>query len=183
LPRNKSRIYKLEVGFALTIHDELVSRIYPGADPVEKGALRDRGLLESALSRPFQSAFGEDAYSGIIEKAAALFHSLVANHCFVDGNKRTASIALQMFLVANSIAPLLSDEQIYNIARETAAHTDRGVSPAGAYDEILATLRAKTVSFDEVRSRKGSDAEFRSIYADLLEARREYRKEMTAIEG
>jgi death-on-curing family protein len=172
----------MDVGFVLAIHDELVSRIYPGADPVEKGALRDRGLLESALSRPFQSAFGEDAYPGILEKAAALFHSLVANHCFIDGNKRTAVVALQMFLVANSIAPLLSDEQIYNVARETAAHTDRGVSAADTYDEILSTLRAKTVSFAEVRARKVHDAEFRRIYADLLEARREYRKEMTAIE-
>jgi death-on-curing family protein len=172
----------MDVGFVLAIHDELVSRIYPGADPVEKGALRDRGLLESALSRPFQSAFGEDAYPGILEKAAALFHSLVANHCFIDGNKRTAVVALQMFLVANSIAPLLSDEQIYNVARETAAHTNRGVSAAGAYDEILSTLMAKTVSFAEVRARKVRDAEFRRIYADLLEARREYRKEMTAIE-
>jgi death-on-curing family protein len=171
----------LEVGFVLTIHDELVSRIYPGTDPVEKGALRDRGLLESALNRPFQSAFGEDAYPNILEKAAALFHSLVANHCFIDGNKRTAVVAVQMFLVANSVAPRFSDEEIYNVARETAAHATRGVSSAGAYDEILAALREKTISFSEIRSRKNESAELRTIYAELLETRREYRKEMKAV--
>ncbi len=53
-------------------------------------ALRDRGLLESAVARPQASAFGVDAYPDLVNKAAALLHSLVLNHAFVDGNKRTA---------------------------------------------------------------------------------------------
>ena len=54
------------------------------------GPVRDIGLLDSALSRPRASAFGEDAYHTVGLKAAALLHSLTKNHCLVDGNKRIA---------------------------------------------------------------------------------------------
>jgi death-on-curing family protein len=60
---------------------------------------RDFNLLESAVSRPFQTVFGGDAYPTIFDKGAALFHSLVANHPFHDGNKRTAVTALYAFLL------------------------------------------------------------------------------------
>ncbi len=63
--------------------------------------LRDRGLLESAVARPQASAFGGDAYPDIVSKAAALLHSLVLNHPFVDGNKRTAVVAMLVFANLN----------------------------------------------------------------------------------
>lgn len=63
--------------------------------------LRDRGLLESAIARPMASAFGEDAYPSIFEKAAALLDSLSRNHPFVDGNKRTATVATILLLERN----------------------------------------------------------------------------------
>ena len=49
-------------------------------------ALRDLGLLESAVARPQASAFGKDAYPDLVGKAAALLHSLVLNHPFLEGN-------------------------------------------------------------------------------------------------
>ncbi|MCQ3932533.1 MAG: type II toxin-antitoxin system death-on-curing family toxin [Chloroflexi bacterium] len=67
--------------------------------------LRDRGLLESAVARPMASAFGEDAYPSLFEKAAALLDSLSRNHPFVDGNKRTATLALDQFLKKNAWRP------------------------------------------------------------------------------
>lgn len=63
--------------------------------------LRDIGLLESALARPMASAFGEDAYPTLFHKAAALLDSLSRNHPFVDGNKRTATLATVAFLEIN----------------------------------------------------------------------------------
>lgn len=53
-------------------------------------AVRDYGLLESALARPQAIVFGQDAYPDVHLKAAALLHSLARNHAFVDGNKRVA---------------------------------------------------------------------------------------------
>lgn len=51
---------------------------------------RDLGLVESAVTRPKTSVFGDDAYPDLHAKAAALLHSLARNHAFLDGNKRIA---------------------------------------------------------------------------------------------
>jgi death-on-curing protein len=63
--------------------------------------VRDVGLLESALSRPRASAFGEDAYPDVWLKAAALMESLARNRALVDGNKRLAWVATRLFLALN----------------------------------------------------------------------------------
>jgi death on curing protein len=60
---------------------------------VGEGMLLDAGLLASAVGRPQQTAFGEEAYPSLFEKVAALFESLALNHAFLDGNKRTAVVA------------------------------------------------------------------------------------------
>lgn len=56
--------------------------------------IRDRNLLLSAIARPFQTFDGKELYGTPIEKAAALGESLIINHPFVDGNKRTAFLAM-----------------------------------------------------------------------------------------
>lgn len=63
--------------------------------------VRDYGLLESALARPRASVFGQDAYSEIWQKAAALMESIARNHAMVDGNKRLAWYATWAFLGIN----------------------------------------------------------------------------------
>lgn len=69
--------------------------------PKEQQGVKEEGLLSSAVNRPKQSAFGQEAYPSIEEKAAALFESLLKNHCFHNGNKRTAFASLYMFLRQN----------------------------------------------------------------------------------
>jgi death-on-curing protein len=64
-------------------------------------AVRDYGLLASALARPRASVFGQDAYSDLHLKAAALLHSLARNHALIDGNKRLAWTACRTFLAIN----------------------------------------------------------------------------------
>ena len=66
-----------------------------------KRAVRDMDLLEAAAARPMASAFGEDAYPTLGEKAAVLLHSLARNHPFADGNKRTATVAALFMLAVN----------------------------------------------------------------------------------
>ena len=83
-------IIYLTVDEALAIHDRLV-RTFGGP-----AGVRDLGLLESALFRP-QTGYYED----IAQMAAALFESLVMNHAFVDGNKRIAFFATDVFLRLN----------------------------------------------------------------------------------
>jgi death-on-curing protein len=83
-----------------------IARIAIGSTP----HLRDAGLLDSACHRPSATVFGEDAYPTLALKAAALFHSLTANHPFIDGNKRTAWLSTVVFLRDNGAEVLAADE-------------------------------------------------------------------------
>ena len=85
----------LTVAMIVAIHDEQLA-VHGGA-----GGLRDAGLLESALNRPRNKWKYESA--GLPELAAAYAFSLARNHPFVDGNKRTALLAIYTFLGLNRI--------------------------------------------------------------------------------
>jgi death-on-curing protein len=63
--------------------------------------VRELGLLQSAVACPQASFGGVDLYPNLFSKAAALFDSLVRNHPFVDGNKRTGIAAATIFLRLN----------------------------------------------------------------------------------
>ncbi len=82
--------------------------------------VRDRHLLRAAAARPMLAAFGEEAYPTLLDKAAALLHSLAAHHLFYDGNKRTATQATVRFLEANGLRPLWTDAQAYDFVLEVA---------------------------------------------------------------
>ncbi|MEU7380156.1 MULTISPECIES: type II toxin-antitoxin system death-on-curing family toxin [unclassified Streptomyces] len=69
----------------------------------QKVVVRDAGLLESAVHRPSASMFGQEAYTDLYDKAAALLQSLAINHPFVDGNKRTAWTSCVVFLALNNV--------------------------------------------------------------------------------
>ena len=85
-----SHVQYLSLDEVLEIHQRLIARF--GGTP----GIRDQGLLESALYRP-QTGYYEDLTS----MAAALFESLLLNHAFVDGNKRIAFFATDVFLRLN----------------------------------------------------------------------------------
>ena len=80
---------------ALQMHDRII-RYTGGA----RGML-DLGLLESALGQCRMAFGGRETYPSLAEKAAALCFSIVRNHPFVDGNKRTGHAAMEVFLVLN----------------------------------------------------------------------------------
>lgn len=82
----------------LTVDDVLAAGEAHFGRPVEVG---DYGLLESAVARPRATVFGEDAYPGVHEKAAALLQSLATNHALIDGNKRTAFVSTAFFYELN----------------------------------------------------------------------------------
>lgn len=84
------RVHHLSVDEVLAIHARLVERFGGVA------GVRGQGLLESALFRP-QTGY----YADLAEMAAALFESLLMNHAFLDGNKRVAFFATDVFLRLN----------------------------------------------------------------------------------
>jgi death-on-curing protein len=85
----------LTLGEVLALHRRILAET--GGRP----GVRDLGAIASALSQPRTSVGGKDAYPTLIDKAAALGFSLIRNHGFIDGNKRIAHAAMEVFLVLN----------------------------------------------------------------------------------
>ena len=83
--------------------------------------MRDQGALEAAAARPATTFGGEDLYLDWPTKAAALMHSLVMNHPFVDGNKRVGAHAALLFLALNGgrwqITPAELEALTFSVAR------------------------------------------------------------------
>lgn len=76
--------------------------------------IRDARMLVSAIARPFQAFGGEGLYVIVCEKTAALGESLIENHPFVDGNKRTGALAMFTFLMEHNIEIITSNTDFYN---------------------------------------------------------------------
>ena len=66
--------------------------------------IRDLGMLESALAQPRATFGGTDLHPTLVQKASALGFSLTLNHPFVDGNKRVAHAAMEVFLLLNGLS-------------------------------------------------------------------------------
>ncbi len=95
---------------------ELSIKFFGGSSGV-----RDTEMLESALARPFQTFGGVELYESIFEKSAALLESLIKNHPFVDGNKRTGFLAVLMLLKKNKIKVIASEAAAYNFVISVAS--------------------------------------------------------------
>lgn len=102
--------------------------------------LRDLGLLDSAVHRPQASMFGQEAYSDLVSKAAALLHSIAANHPFVDGNKRVAWVATVVFMAWNGTTIDTDDDSAYELVISVASGKLTEV------DEIAEVLRSFAVT-------------------------------------
>jgi death-on-curing protein len=90
----------------------------------EPGVL-NLGALEAALAQPRMTFDGQDLYSTLVEKAAALGFSLIQNHPFVDGNKRTAHAAMETLLVLNGHQIVATVEEQEDIILKVAAGKSR----------------------------------------------------------
>lgn len=87
----------IDIKVVVEIHNILIEK-FGGA----KG-IRDRAVLESAISRPYQTFDGQDLYPAPLDKAAAIFESIISNHPFIDGNKRTAYTVMRLILKENNL--------------------------------------------------------------------------------
>jgi death on curing protein len=104
------------------------------------GPIRDIGLLDSAVTRPRASAFGEDAYPMFDLKAAALLHSVAKNHALVDGNKRLAWLSTVVFCDLNGFRPQVNNDEAFQLVLDVAS---------AAVDEIsVIASRLKLVQRD-----------------------------------
>ncbi|CAI8939081.1 type II toxin-antitoxin system death-on-curing family toxin [Pseudomonas sp. IT-P294] len=106
-----------------SIHQYLVDHFAGSEDPLEPSGVKDGNLLESACARPFQTVNGKDAYSTEYEKGAVIFHGIISNHCFYNGNKRTGLLSALYYLGENNIwVDKCNDDDMFEFTRQIAAH-------------------------------------------------------------
>lgn len=84
-------------------------------------ALRDAGLLESAVARPQTTVFGADAYPDLHSKSAALLISICKNHALIDGNKRLALAATIVMLGVNGWVLTMTNDEAYDLVIAVAS--------------------------------------------------------------
>lgn len=97
----------VDKALALTMHDRQLAEHGGGS------GVRDEGMLDSALARPQQRYAYGDPPPDLAELAAALAFGLARNHPFVDGNKRTAAVACETFILLNDASLEASDDELY----------------------------------------------------------------------
>jgi len=97
----------IDVKTVESIHNILIDK-FGGS----KG-IRDIGALEASLGRPSATFDQKDLYPTTIDKAAALFESLIINHPFVDGNKRMAYVLMRLILITDNLDIVASQNEKY----------------------------------------------------------------------
>jgi death-on-curing protein len=83
--------------------------------------IRDSVALESAIARPFQTFDGRELYPSVIQKVASMIESILINHPFIDGNKRTGYTLLRLFLIRNRIDINASQDNKYEFVIDIAS--------------------------------------------------------------
>jgi death-on-curing protein len=101
--------------------------------------VRDIGILEAAVARTRATVYGEDAYPGVHEKAAALLHSIVTGHALIDGNKRLGWVSVRLFYRLNDLDLRAPVDDAFELVASIADGTLRDVP------EIATRLRSWVV--------------------------------------
>ena len=111
---------------------DLLIRVYEIHDWIIRNTgglegLRDVMMLHSAVARPFATFANQELYPDDFDKAAALFHSLIKNHPFMDGTKRTALAAALYFLerFGHRRPPLLPSDEVIGFCVDLAEENAR----------------------------------------------------------
>jgi death-on-curing protein len=99
---------------------------WPGVEPVRRGTCINFNLLRSAAESPYQECFGCELYPSLAAKAAYLFIHIATGHIFSNGNKRTAALCLDAFLLMNSQFLTLSNDEVHDLAQRVASAGERG---------------------------------------------------------
>lgn len=126
----------------LDIHRALVDLFRDDEDTISPPGARDENLLHSACARPFTGLGGIEKYQSDLEKSAALFHSLVQNHAFHNGNKRTAIVTLLTALHRNGLrfTVKVEDDDIFDFVCAVAQNQMPGRDEHLNADDIVTSI-------------------------------------------
>jgi death-on-curing family protein len=152
-PTNKDMRY-LTASEIIDIHFQLAKDFAKQKNPIKPAGIRDEDMLASAIFRPKTSFQDTLKYPTIEMSAAALLHSLIHNHPFYNGNKRTALVSMLVMLDENHVMFECSDKELFDKLLDIAKHEITNPSPKDLSDRE--TLEIATWIHSNSRSiRKG----------------------------
>lgn len=103
--------------------------------------IRDEERIEAVIAAPRQEVFGEELYPSVFEKAAVYIHSIIGDHAYIDGNKRTGVTAMTIFLKRNGHKLTAAPKELEDFAVQIAVeHLDIPI--------ITAWLKAHSKKYD-----------------------------------
>jgi death-on-curing family protein len=112
----------LTAGEIEEIHMSIAADFATSPDPISPAGVRDQALLESASARPATGLGEVRKYPTVQMAAAALMHSVVHNHAFYNGNKRTGLVSMLSFLDANGFVLTTTQDELFKWTIRVASH-------------------------------------------------------------
>lgn len=128
-------------GRVLDLHQALTEVFAQSDDPISPPGPRDLGLLESACARPRTGLGDTLKYPTLAAQSAALFHSLVKNHPFHNGNKRTALLTLVHVLADHGRRVTATDQELFDFVVAVADGRVPGVEQPRDVDQHVEQIR------------------------------------------
>ncbi len=107
----------IDLNSAIAIHNILIEK-FGGSS-----GIRDNELLRSALERPYATFDGKELYPTVVSKASSLFESILKNHPFIDGNKRTGYTLMRLLLLEHKFDINATQDAKYEFVMSVASGT------------------------------------------------------------
>ncbi|MEP6465074.1 MAG: type II toxin-antitoxin system death-on-curing family toxin [Parafilimonas sp.] len=104
---------------------------------------RDSEALESALLRPFQTFESINLYPDPLYKAAAIIESIITNHPFIDGNKRTGYVLMRLFLNSNDLDITATEQEKFDFVISIASGNK-------TFEQIAEWLKTNTTNIENI---------------------------------
>lgn len=137
------------------IHFQIAHDFAESPDPISPAGVRSDALLESAASRPHTAVFGERKYPTVEMACAAITHSLVHNHPFHNGNKRTALVAMLVSLDENGLSLISSQEDVFKWILRVASHRLGSEAFDADRSDVEVSLMAHWITQNSRRTENG----------------------------
>jgi len=125
----------ITIQHVLTAHDKSINNFGGGE------GIRDQGSLLAAIARPYATFDQQELYPTPAEKASAIFESLIINHPFIDGNKRTAFILLKLVLNIYGYDVIAFEDEKYQMTIAASSGEIR-------FDEIKSWIEERLVKIN-----------------------------------
>ena len=140
-PAHQRKLTWLTEEQVVGIHEALVRDFAGTSDPIDPPGIKSMQLLASAVFRPQTSLGNRLKYPTVESSASALLHSLIQDHPFHNGNKRTALVAMLAFLDKNGMFPIFGQDEVFKLVLQIAQHR---IAESGA--EMLADREVLAIS-------------------------------------